>query len=59
MRKKSLFLFSAKKEPELQQNYVCCNTGLKATFFLPSGFCIEFSVVSIHFFFIDLYLCVG
>ena len=44
---------------ELQQNYVCCNTGLKETFFLPSGFCIEFSGVSIYFIFIDLCLCVS
>ena len=59
MRKKSIFLFSAKKEPELQLNYVCCNTISKETIFLPSDFCIEFSGVSIYFIFIDLCLCVS
>lgn len=59
MRKNRIFLFSAKKEPELQQNYVCCNTISKETVFPPSGFCIEFNVVSIYFIFIDLCLCVG
>lgn len=58
MRKKNIFLFSAKKEPELQLNYVCCNTISKETIFLPSDFCIEFSGISIYLF-CSLCVCVS